>query len=125
MSGQHQNRSFDELEVGDVVFIRNSMPVDAIRYLSITRSTSERNMRSRIHPKTIVHKDANARVLTGVTITSKRMSEIDFGKQQYFERAVTVAPGQGSVLITAGFNRVTAGNQSVRYICQLTAIAKN
>ena len=98
------------------------MPVDAIRYLSITRSRSERSMRSRIHPTIIVHKDANARVFTGITMTSKRMSEIDSDKQQYFERASNVARSQDGVLITAGFNRVNAGSQTVCYIFQLTVM---
>ena len=111
MSAQRVNRNYDQLAVGDIIFCRNSMSVDAIRYLSITRSTSERNMQARIHPTLILHKDDATRVMFGVTMTSKRMSQIQSDKRQYFVNASTYIPGQQGVMIIAGFNRINgAGN---------------
>ena len=115
MSGQRVNRTYGQLDVGDVVFCRNSLPVDAIRYLSITPSTSERRMQSRIHPMVIVHKDDTTQVLTGLTLTSKAMNAIQTDRQQYFIRASTLVPNNAGVILTVGFNRVNAaGNVTVR-----------
>ena len=114
MSTQRVNRTYAQLDVGDVVFCRSSMPVDAIRYLSITRSTSEARMAARVHPMVIVHKDDNTHVLTGLVITSKRMNQIQTDKRQYFIQASTLVPNQTGVIIVAGYNRVNAaGNVAV------------
>lgn len=117
MSGQRVNRTYGQLEVGDIAFCRNSLPVDTIRYLSITPSTSERNMRSRIHPMVIVHKNDTNQVLTGLTLTSKAMNTIQTDRQQYFIRGSTLVPNHAGVILTVGFNRVNAaGNVTVRRI---------
>ena len=114
MSTQRVNRTYAQLDVGDVVFCRSSMPVDAIRYLSITRSTSEARMAARVHPMVIVHKDDNTHVLTGLVTTSKRMNQIQTDKRQYFIQASTLVPNQTGVIIVAGYNRVNAaGNVAV------------
>ena len=109
MSTQNRvNRTYAQLDVGDIVFSRSSIPVDAIRYLSITRSTSEARMAARVHPMVIVHKDDNTHVLTGLVITSKRMNQIRTDKRQYFIQASTLVPNQTGVIIVAGYNRVNA-----------------
>ena len=115
MSTQNRvNRTYAQLDIGDVVFCRSSMPVDAIRILSITRSTSEARMAARVHPMVIVHKDDSTQVLTGLVMTSKRMSQIQANKRQYFIQASTLVPNQTGVIIVAGYNRVNAaGNVAV------------
>lgn len=111
------DRTFNELEVGDIVFTHNSVTPDAIRYLRITKSTSEKNMKNRIHPTLILHKNTATRVMTGVVITSKQMSQIPGDKQTYFKKASDYIPGQQGVLIIAGLNEIHEGNPPHRVCC--------
>lgn len=115
MSNQRVNRTFDQLEVGDIIFCRTTIDVDAIRYLKL--SGSSRQIRQRTHPMVIVHKDTSARVITGVQMTSKPLSSIDSDKRKYFEQSSAYVGGHSGVMLKAGFNRVQGGGTPAPVVC--------
>lgn len=117
MSNQRVNRTFDQLEVGDIIFCRTTIDVDAIRYLKL--SGSSRQIRQRTHPMVIVHKDTSARVITGVQMTSKPLSSIDSDKRKYFEQSSAYVGGHSGVMLKAGFNRVQGGGTPAPIVCCL------
>ena len=114
---QRVNRTYDQLDVGDVVFCHNSMSFDAIRYLGITSARSNRSMRTRIHPTIILHKNDANHTMTGVTVTSKPMSQISSNRQEYFVNASDYASGQTGVINIAGLNTIDAAGNPPPTVC--------
>lgn len=114
---EYVKRTFDQLNVGDVVFVHNSMPIDAIRNLGITGSKSASSIRTRIHPTIILHKNDATRVMTGVTASNKPKLQIPQDRQKYFVEQSEYAGGQTGVIIIAGYNTINAAGDPPPTVC--------